>query len=166
MFRNVPDLIKTKLVNPRGIAMPPLLKWFAACNIQHDGTLVGIVQAALQATPHDEAAGRQLKRTEIPVKEWDARITPEESKKRLQLLANKVGLYYNNFVPSLRDYDCLLIHASYLPELLLIMEMLIHCWKSGLRWKTAVFLGTANPVGEERELASLIPLLINDRRAY
>ena len=138
-FFQMQDYRASALVDEDGHPSATLLRLLEETNVEHDGTLKGIV-AATQTTWLRPAGSER----------WQ--VTEKFADKRAAVLRliTELGMVRGD-PPQKKTYKYALVFGALIPSVRIRFEYLISLWKTGVRFEEIVFLGGQRPLDSERE---------------
>lgn len=117
-----------------------LLQLLDFLDLQHDGTLQGIVDV----TQKKWLRAQNKERWEID-EQSSANLSQE-----IYLLLDELGMF-RECVPSNLNYDCAVVFGATLPTFRQRLAYLVKQWKEGVRFKSIVFLCGLRPLQHSKE---------------
>ncbi|MCX5924381.1 MAG: hypothetical protein NTZ68_03090 [Candidatus Dependentiae bacterium] len=131
--------ITDAIVNTRGIVTQSTLDLLKLTNVAHDGSLKDIVtqtQASWLRKPGSER--------------WNIETTSMQNQKAIGDLLFQMNLI-QEVQPKQKNYQHLLILGGLFSSMVYRLEHAITLWKSGIRYKNIVLLGSARPLVSTQE---------------
>jgi len=129
--RLTPQQVLARFVDPVTYhPAEPLRHWLQTAGIDHNGELAGdegtgaIVPASQLHFQRYHLDGTPKARTEIDLAAEDSAYG-KDHKRQLFRALSRLGLFYHQFAMPIKPIDCLLLHASYFPELLMQFNLLV-----------------------------------------